>query len=199
MTTEDRELRAAKLAVQNILNTAIAAELERNPKKGVKRVLTEITIETLAVEAPYAREYRGILNVLAGHRQVAAVSTPRFGPGEYRRGTDVMLIGLRRAVRDVRETFTALCATIGGGLADATPLPGEDVATYRASWLLGYRLALTGAELAEHEVREAVATVTAPHSIAWKSTGSGSWAGYRAGRGLHDEDQAHDEEEEDVA
>lgn len=177
------ELTSAKRIVQRILNTAVNAEIARHPKKGAKRVMAELTSAHVAVEAPYAREWRGILGALAERATVAAVATPRFGAGEYRRGADVTLYGLKRDVRKVVDDYEKIRAELTATLKTTAGEPGEDVATFRTSWLLGYRLGLVSPSLDDTQVRDTVVGRTIRGGVAWKSTGSGAVAGYRAATG----------------
>ncbi|WP_367139295.1 hypothetical protein [Saccharothrix sp. HUAS TT1] len=176
------ELRTAQQVTQAVLDAAVRAELERRPDLDFHDVAAELTAETIEVLPPYAREYRALLGAVAARHHVQAVSTPRLGPHQYRRGADVLLLGLPGGIAGVRREW-ATVGSLARTLFDAVAAgDGEDVATHRASLLLGYRLGLSRDGLDREQVEAIVGGKVPGDGVTWKSTGSGAWDGYLAAR-----------------
>jgi hypothetical protein len=167
------ELRRAELALTATLTAARKADPTLRPKD-----LTSLTVE---VVPPYAREARLLASTVAGQRHVLVVATPRAAGGEYRRGADLLFLGYRPAVEQAAADFTAIWAAALAAAKQATPAPGEDMASTRSSFLLGYRIGLARPGL---DAETVVAAVTAPGKAGIRvgSTGTASWAGYSAAR-----------------
>lgn len=128
---------------------------------------------TIAIEAPYAKEYRTLLEAVAGDYDVEVSDAPRVGEGRYRRGTEATVTYRRRKEFDgVVVAYDIARDNAEAGLRHAVGFApkGEDLATFKSSWLYGYSLAVTGAKLSREEVNAAVQPLIA---------GSGAWDGYR--------------------
>jgi hypothetical protein len=164
--------------VKELLDLTIAAAKQARPNSRT----VDLTEEVYPCEAPYAKPKRLILGDIALRSQVFNVGVARFGPGNYRRGADVSLFGFKRDIKRVREEADAQIARALAAMANPLQAQGEDVATYRESFLLGFRLGLKGEfdrETVENTVRVIPEDAQGVHQ---RSTGSGAYLGYLAAR-----------------
>jgi len=176
-TETEREAAQLQRAVAH-LEAVIAAAKQRTPN----RRTSTLTTATVDLPAPYAKEQRLLLGQVAAAQCVMAVGTGTVAATEYRRGASALLLGFAPDVTRTQQRYTVVLAAAVAAMRAATPAAGEDVATYRSSFLLGFRLGLAGT-FDQETVTTAVATPEAKASGVWlRSTGSGAWAGYTAGR-----------------
>jgi hypothetical protein len=170
--SEDHELVAAR----KLLDATLVAARKTDSALKTQPV-AEVVVD---VPAPYAREKRLILGSLAHAGHVLAVGTARFAPDEYRRGAEVTLIGYTSHVELVTATYETRLDEAFAAMTDVAPRAGEDVATFRSSFLLGFRQGLRDGGLSREQVEAAVATPDTEQGVYMRSTGSGAWAGYQA-------------------
>ncbi len=126
------------------------------------------------IEAPYAKEFRTLLEAVAKFFDVEISDAPRAAEGQYRRGTEVSISYRRRKEFDgAQAAYDAARDRAQAGLKAASAPEGEDVATFKSSWLYGYAIGVAGLELDEEKVSAAVRK---------HINGSGAWDGYQAAR-----------------
>lgn len=133
---------------------------------------------TFVIEAPYAKEYRTLLDAVTHNFDVEITDAPRVAEGQYRRGTEVTIAYKRRREFDsVVACYDQARDEAVTGLADAVDNAptGEDLATYKSSWLYGFALGL--ADIARGTSRSDEEIVVAVHQ---RIKGSGALAGFRA-------------------
>lgn len=179
LTTPEQEIDPELRDAAALLSATIKAakKARRNART------TDLTSVDIDVPAPYAKEKRLIADTIAKQGNVLAVGTPNLA-GEYQRGATVTLFGFAPDIKHVQTTFEKTLADAFAALAAHKPRIGEDVATFRSSFLLGYRLGLRVDELDQAAVEEAVIRVDQPgKGVTMRSTGSGAWAGYLAAQG----------------
>jgi hypothetical protein len=174
--TPDTGERDLELAKAQLFDRIEAAKAEHPNSR-----YADLAARELEIAAPYAKEKRLIAGEIAAHMNVVAIGTPNL-EGGYRRGCTVTLYGFKRDIDRAIETITAATADAFTAIHAGKPAVGEDVATYRSSVLLGYRLGLVSPDLDRETVETEVAEIkTGDWGVWMRSTGSGAWTGYAAG------------------
>lgn len=101
-----------------------------------------VLVRNIRIKPAYAKEKGSLLAVLAKHFGVEACLLPdrtRTGQISYAKGTTVEVVGFERDLDLMEMLFDSLLRQIDSELPKAQPLNlKEDLATFRASWLLGF-------------------------------------------------------------
>lgn len=182
---------AEELMVRHGIEQALLAQ---------KGATSDICARHIFVPAPYAREKALLLGAVAHYNQARSiVHTPR----SWSRGCTVSVYGYPSDLERVEVLHTSLCLQAVRCMAARSKPLGEDLATWRTSWLIGFRHGVisrlyelhsrvqsetSGAELAVRDRSAAVEQHVAelyPDSQSMRqsrSSGSGGEDGFEAGR-----------------
>jgi hypothetical protein len=122
------------------------------------------------VTAPYAREGSQLLATVATHLNCRVVITS--STKTWTKGVDAVIFGIDQDPELVEMLYTSLRIQATGGMLATKPRnPREELATFRASWLLGFIGALAGrfAQAAEDARTAEDAVRTGPADLALRS------------------------------
>ncbi|WP_367139501.1 DUF2786 domain-containing protein [Saccharothrix sp. HUAS TT1] len=188
---------AEKLMIRHAIDVTVLAA------RGGQVVEEEIVQARVELPSPYAKEKGFLLAAVARYIQCKTVLDTSNG---WRQGAGAWLHGYESDVRRTQMLYASLVAQAMRGLLGQQARIGEDVATFRSSWLLGFTAEVAArlkvahdegvAEIEGNGERAALAVAdrtsrvlafvtnlypeTKPVSI--RSSGSGRAAGRRAGR-----------------
>jgi hypothetical protein len=181
-----------------LLEQTIAAAKKARPNARNK----DLVAVDMELRAPYTKPFRLIAGEIARSENVFAVGVPVDPKGGYRKGVTVTLYGFKADVARAQERFDATRTLLMAALEQPWHTPGEDIATYRESFLLGARQGLRVGDFTQEQVEAAVATPERVEGSTWhRSTGSGAWLGFEVVRGgwqpAQDDDQADAETEQE--
>lgn len=171
--------------------------------RGKTEDLSTVITRMIKVAAPYAKESAVLLNTIANHLSCQALILTT----EWRKGVRVAVYGLGDDPELVELLFTSLRVQATGAMLAAKGRSGEDLATFRGSFMRGFTEALSSrfsqirenARAAEDAVAHGQASIalrTRAETVAayirerfpalgsvdtGRCSGSGSGAGYAAG------------------
>jgi hypothetical protein len=108
---------------------------------------------------PYALDKTDLLSSVAVALRCRSIRLVSRVPG---RGFSVHLFGFASDLERAELLFTSLLVQAAYGLAAARPMPGEQVAAFRRSWLAGFRCAVAERLRAAEERAASEATAGSP-------------------------------------